>query len=987
MKSQRLVLEVEGGAAGVELPRAGVLTVGSLEGRADVVVKAAGVADVHCAIGRVKGKNVWALKDLGSPGGTRLNGEPVSSARIAAGDRIELGDARLRVVDTAAEKPKGEPAPAPPELTRTAVQAVRSVQGYKIEKPLGRGGMGQVFLAVQESLQRKVALKVLAERFSADQDFVRRFQAEARAAAALNHPNVVTVHDVWEENGRHFLSMEYMDQGTLEGKLARAGRLSAAETLDVLSDAAKGLVFAELRGIVHRDIKPANLMINEVGTIKIADLGLATHLEAEATEDESGKIFGTPHFISPEQARGERVDGRSDLYSLGATAYRLLSGRTPFEGATTREILRGHLSEAPRPLKELVPELPQGLSDLVAKLLEKRPEDRFSSAGALLQEIERLKSQLLLGVGDAQPRPAGGARRWLVPVLVLLVAGGAAGAWFVLGADEGDEQDVHAMGQGPLQALPSGAGAEPANDPVHGGESAPPEPEPAPVPVDDDAALERLELDAQRAHEALSQSLDPAARAEALRALAREFAGTTQAALFEGEAEGLEHALAAEARLASEASERNARALGALRAAAGLEDPERSLSGVLQALAAVEYDPRLDENPAFLARAFEVWRGALERAAARARERLAAGDELARAGRFDDLRASLAAGAADLDERSWPALPAGLVTQAPPELAALRAVAAELDERLAGLHREEHEWNLARLRRDRSVLADALVSAGGLRSELATLDLEAATARLQALAQRVDDEGTRAGIEDLREDLLAARRALDALIDGWQGEGWKRKTLRDPRPSGRANREAAGIDARGVLVKDGGDIQLIPWSAFGESPAELHQLFFERLPREYDAEEARGVATLVRNASVLVAASEASEVLVSDGRSILTEGEALRFVEGFELARGWCRDARALSDLERETEATQALTTCLQAVGDERWSVAQTGLERLLVEHRESLLVRLLSDGRALPALDERMVPPAPAPYVPPPAERDGDDDGQDAPALDEGGR
>ena len=270
--------------------------------------------------------------------------------------------------------------------------------------------MGEVYSAVQESLQRPVALKVVSSRFEADRDFVDRFVAEARAAAALSHPNVVTVHDVGEEAGQHYISMEYMEGGNLEERVTLLGPLPIREAIGVLADATKGLVFAELRGIVHRDIKPANLMQDAFGNTKIADLGLATQINAEVQDEGDRKIFGTPHFISPEQARGERVDCRSDLYSLGATVYRLLSGRTPFEGQTTREILRGHFQERPRPLAELVPGLPPALSLLVARLLEKDPGQRYPSASALLLEVEQLRSTPLDAAAAGQPA-TGGARR------------------------------------------------------------------------------------------------------------------------------------------------------------------------------------------------------------------------------------------------------------------------------------------------------------------------------------------------------------------------------------------------------------------------------------------------------------------------------------------------------------------------------------------------------------------------------------------------
>jgi hypothetical protein len=364
---ERLLLVVVGDdRAGSELPRQGALTVGSAADRVGFLVEGEGVDGVHCVIARAKGGG-WAIKDLGSADGTHLNGKRVEVARVAAGDRITLGARELRIVDpvraaAVSTRPSDAEAHAEledPEVPAQAGDPLPVLSGYRLERRIGRGGMGSVYLAVQTSLDRPVALKILAPRLSADTEFVRRFQAEARAAAALAHPNVVTVYDVGEEGGIHHLAMEYMDRGTLEDRVAKGGRLSWQEALDVLRDAAAGLVYAEAKGIVHRDLKPANLMQNHVGATKIADLGLATHVEAEEGRSVEKKVFGTPHFMSPEQARGERVDGRSDLYSLGATTYRLLTGHTPFEGTNAREIVRAHLSLDPRPMRDFAPDLPE----------------------------------------------------------------------------------------------------------------------------------------------------------------------------------------------------------------------------------------------------------------------------------------------------------------------------------------------------------------------------------------------------------------------------------------------------------------------------------------------------------------------------------------------------------------------------------------------------------------------------------------------------
>ncbi|NOT31704.1 MAG: protein kinase, partial [Planctomycetes bacterium] len=422
MSEPRWILELLGeDSRSIELPLTGSLVLGSSRERAGFVLEGQGVDEAHCAIGRTK-EGDWAVKDLGSRYGTMLNGTRVAAARLKLGDQLVLGSRRLEV------RPVQVAAPAVGSARPSDVP--QRIGGYRIERLIGKGAMGAVYLAVQESLRRPVALKLLAARLESDRDFVDRFQAEARAAAALSHPNVVVVYDVGAENGAHYLSMEYMAGGSLEQKLAASGPLPWKAVLTVLADAAAGLAYAESRGIVHRDIKPANLMYSGLGTVKIADLGLATTLEQEASEVGEGgrKVFGTPHFISPEQARGAAVDHRSDLYSLGATAYRLLSGKTSFEGATTRDILRALQNDAPRPLRELVPDLPAELDALVRRLMEKEPAARFPTAEALRRECERLRLVAEHGPALEVKR---GARAQLGLGLVLLLVVGASVAWYV----------------------------------------------------------------------------------------------------------------------------------------------------------------------------------------------------------------------------------------------------------------------------------------------------------------------------------------------------------------------------------------------------------------------------------------------------------------------------------------------------------------------------------------------------------------------------
>ena len=957
MSEPRLAIEPEGGGRRVELPRAGVLTIGS--GRADVVLSGPGVGEAHCVIGRVKGGG-WAVKDLGTTAGTLVDGARVEGAKLEVGQTLTLGSVRLRVVDPSA------PVAAPPSPAASrAAAALGDLTGYRVERALGRGGMGQVYLAVQESLGRRVALKVLAERFSQDADFVRRFQAEARAAAALNHPNIVTVHDVWEDRGRHLLAMEFMAGGTLEERVAEAGPLPVPEALAVLSDAAKGLVFAELRGIVHRDIKPANLMRDEVGTTKIADLGLATQLEAEATDEGGGKkIFGTPHFIAPEQARGERVDGRTDLYSLGGTAYRLLSGRTPFEGATTREILRGHLFETPRPLAEFVPGIPPALSQLVSKLLAKKPEERFANAGALLTELERLKLELLHGVSSAGAAPAPRSRAGLfVGVALLLVAGAGAAWWFLgRGAPPAPEPRPGAGEQATAPGTPDELGAPTDVVPEPGR----PDPPPAPFAVDDDSALARLEREAEQAYAGLSASLDREARRLELARLAREYAGTTAAGRFQREAADLSAQAAAEAAAAAQGNLLVDDALARLKAASGVVRGGGELALELAALAAVPVDEVVAADPTYVAGARALWVDALAAADERARAALDAADARVAAGDFEGLAEGLAALRQGLAEDAWPVLPEALALGEAHELSSLRETRARANARVAGLDDLETRWRLSTERADRAAQAASLREGGAFERELRELDLPAARARLERLAGELPLDASRAHVEQLADDLAAARTAFDGLARAWDAGQWRRRTINDPRQRGRANREVVGAKSGGLVIENGGTVEDLPWSAFGGRPEELHALFHERLTRDFDARERQGIAALLLSAAVLQTLEEGSEILEPDNPGLLSDEETRALTAGFEVARPWAVAAGREADLERELGAARVAAVALRATSDGALGPSVTALERLLEEHRDTLLVRLVSDGGVVDGLDPEL-PEAPPERLPDP--------------------
>lgn len=251
--------------------------------------------------------------------------------------------------------------------------------------------MGVVYLALQVSLERQVALKILSPKLTSDPEAVKQFIAEARAAGRLTHANVVQVHDVGIEDGLCYICMEYIGGGSLTDILSEQGRLDPQTALRVGMDIARGLNFAENQGIVHADIKPDNILLTEEGTAKIADLGLSQ--KSGEKSGKSGEALGSPHYMSPEQARGETLDFRTDQYSLGCTLYRMVAGRTPFTGTSPREIMRKQIQEEAAPVEQLVPEISAGLSEIIQTLMKKNPTDRYASSQELYLAFESLREE------------------------------------------------------------------------------------------------------------------------------------------------------------------------------------------------------------------------------------------------------------------------------------------------------------------------------------------------------------------------------------------------------------------------------------------------------------------------------------------------------------------------------------------------------------------------------------------------------------------
>lgn len=278
---------------------------------------------------------------------------------------------------------------------------------YVVLRRLGEGASGEVFLGYDESLKRYVGIKVLSSHLCGDKGNVERFLHEARAVAAINHPNVIAIHELAEWGGRPYFAMEYVEGGTLDALLEAKGRLSPREALEILRQMALGLQAALAAHLIHRDVKPSNVLVKPNGEVKVMDFGLAKVMGMGASQTFAGAIMGTPHYISPEQARGEGlVDHRSDIYSLGVTFFHMLTGRVPFEAQTPMGVLLRHIDDSPPRLGLLRPDLPIALEGLVNAMLAKAPKDRPQDYDDLLRRIELSQSCLDTRPMTERPGPA-----------------------------------------------------------------------------------------------------------------------------------------------------------------------------------------------------------------------------------------------------------------------------------------------------------------------------------------------------------------------------------------------------------------------------------------------------------------------------------------------------------------------------------------------------------------------------------------------------
>ena len=320
------------------------------------------------------------------------------------------------------------------------------VDRYELEELVGTGGMSSVFRAHDRLLDRKVALKILHQQYSGDDDYVERFRREARSVASLSHPNIVTVIDRGEHEDRQFIVFEYIEGENLKRLIERRGPAPVANALELGIEIARGLAFAHHQGLIHRDVKPQNVLLNGDGHAKVTDFGIARSLDVQHGMTQTGTVLGTSDYIAPEQAQGQSVDEHSDVYSLGVVVYELLTSEVPFPGENFVAVAMRHINEEPPSVREKRPDVSPRLDEAIQRAMAKRPEDRFPTMDAFCDELVACLGELqAAGTQLARPALARPRRQhrprvspWpLLVALAALASAVAIGAVLILRNDNG----------------------------------------------------------------------------------------------------------------------------------------------------------------------------------------------------------------------------------------------------------------------------------------------------------------------------------------------------------------------------------------------------------------------------------------------------------------------------------------------------------------------------------------------------------------------
>jgi predicted Ser/Thr protein kinase len=331
----------------------------------------------------------------------------------------------------------------------------KTLGNYQIVEELGRGGMAVVYRAYQPSLNRDVAIKVLPPQLSFDQEFVERFQREAKAAAKLRHPNIVVIHDVGHEDGTYYIVMEYLEGRTLKQLIQGEGRLPPERAAHIVEQVAAALDYAHQHGFIHRDVKPSNIFVGPDDHVTLTDFGIAKAASEAEQLTRTGMLVGTPEYMSPEQAAGSRVDYRTDLYALGVVLYQMLAGRVPYRGTTPHATLHAVIYEPPPPPRQINPSLPPALETVILRAVAKQPEQRFQRGADLASTLRAAltgRAQPVVVPPGPETRIAPAHRRSLMPwivtgLAVVLIAMVAVLAILLLGGDGGDATPAPATTQ------------------------------------------------------------------------------------------------------------------------------------------------------------------------------------------------------------------------------------------------------------------------------------------------------------------------------------------------------------------------------------------------------------------------------------------------------------------------------------------------------------------------------------------------------------